>query len=254
MSGVSVPVTDVEIVADRTEESRCDDGFLRLRRLRVRNVHADGTRSREYACDVVSRAHVDAVVVALYEVDTERRVWVVLKDGLRPPVYLRKDKDLAHPDPREYLTVTELAAGVLEEGDEDDAGIAARAAAEAWEECGLRVLPEVVTRLGDALFPSPGVSDEKVHFRAAPVTSAGAHPPAGDGSVMEEGTRIVVLELHDAITRCREGTIPDMKTEIGLLRLAEALGYLPQLGMFVDELPEDVRARFRRLGLEAEAE
>ncbi len=86
------------------------------------------------------------------------------------------------------------------------------------------------------------------------MTSAGAHPPAGDGSVMEEGTRVVVLELHDAITRCREGTIPDMKTEIGLLRLAEALGYLPQLGMFVDELPEDVRARFRRLGLEAEAE
>ena len=45
----------------------------------------------------------------------------------------------------------------------------ARAAAEAWEECGLRIVPELVARLGGEMFPSPGVTDEKVYFRSAAV-------------------------------------------------------------------------------------
>ena len=39
-----------------------------------------------------------------------------------------------------------------------------------------------------------------------------------------------------------------MKTEIALLRLADHVGYLPSLGCFVDELPADLRARWRSLG------
>jgi len=67
---------------------------------------------------------------------------------------------------------------------------------------------------------------------------------------MEEATHPVVLDLDEAVARCRRGAIPDMKTEIALLRLCDQIGYLPQLGLFVDELPEELRGRYRRPGLE----
>ena len=67
--------------------------------------------------------------------------------------------------------------------------------------------------------------------------------------MMEECAKLVVLELGEAIAACRSGAIPDMKTEIGLLRLADHLGYLPQLGCFVDELPPELAARHTPLGV-----
>ena len=60
---------------------------------------------------------------------------------------------------------------------------------------------------------------------------------------MEEAASLVTLELAEAIEACRSGAIPDMKTELGLLRLADHLGYLPQLRCFVDELPPALAAR-----------
>ena len=243
-------VRDIEVVEDRTDGSRCDEGFLRVRRLRVRNVYADGTRSATYDCDVVSRASIDAVAVVLYEVDAARRIRVVLRDGVRPAVFLRKHKNLVVDDAAPYLTIVEMAAGVLEPHDTADDGVEQRAAAEAVEECGLDVDASRVARLGGEMFPSPGVGDEKVFFRSATVAVDEARAPEGDGSVMEEATRPVVFDLDDAITQCRRGEIPDMKTELALLRLADQLGYVAQLGMFVDELPRELRDRYRRLGVE----
>jgi hypothetical protein len=103
--------------------------------------------------------------------------------------------------------------------------------------------------LGGESFASPGTSDEKLRFCCAPAPLAQGSAGAGDGSVMEEGARLVSLELGEAIAACRSGAIPDMKTELGLLRLADHLGYLPQLGCFVDELPPALAARHSRLGL-----
>jgi ADP-ribose pyrophosphatase len=243
-------VTDVEVVEDLTPSARCDVGFLKLKRLRIRNVYADGTRSEPYACDVMSRRDVDAVTVVLYEVDGRRRVRVLLKEGLRPAVFLRKTKALARPDAKPWLFVAEIAAGVLEAADDGDGGIERRAAAEAEEECGLAVDSAAVERLGGAMFPSPGVTDEYVHFRAAQVPVAHGKGGAGDGSKMEEGQRVLVLDLADAITRCRKGEIPDMKTEIGLLRLCDRIGFLPQLGVFADELPPELRALHSSLGVD----
>ena len=40
---------------------------------------------------------------------------------------------------------------------------------------------------------------------------------------MEEFGCLFELDLRDAIGRCRSGEIPDMKTEIALLRLADHL-------------------------------
>jgi hypothetical protein len=68
---------------------------------------------------------------------------------------------------------------------------------------------------------------------------------------MEEVGRLVRLELTAAIEACRRGEIPDMKTELALFRLCDHLGFIPQLGCFASELPEPLRARYRRLGIAA---
>ncbi len=58
-------VTAIEVVEDRTATARCDEGFLRLKRLRARNRRADGSRSPEYPIDVIDRPTLDAVAVCL---------------------------------------------------------------------------------------------------------------------------------------------------------------------------------------------
>ncbi|MGZ3459722.1 MAG: NUDIX hydrolase, partial [Archangium sp.] len=41
-------VTDIEIIEDFSSTARCDEGFLRVRRLRCQNRRADGTASKVY--------------------------------------------------------------------------------------------------------------------------------------------------------------------------------------------------------------
>lgn len=251
---------DIRIVEDRTDGSRCDQGFLRLRRLRLRNVYDDESESRDYDCDLVSRRGVDAVVAVLYAIEADgrgrRTVRVLLREGIRAPIYLRRHKTFVQPDARVYRSLLELVAGMLEPSDgEGPRGLARRARAEAHEEAGLLVPEADFGVLGGETFASPGTGDEKLYYTAAaaPLHEADASAAQGDGSVMEEGAHLVLLELADAIAACRDGTIPDMKTEVGLLRLCERIGYVPQLDRFVDELPAELAARYRRLGVAADA-
>ena len=248
-------VVDLEIVDDRTKSTRSDEGFLRVRRLVLRNVRRDGSRSATYPCDVVSRSRTDAVAIVLYEVGElstgRREVRVALKVAVRAPIYLRRQLKLTQPDTRRYDTIAEIVAGMLEPEDTGISGMIRRAIHEGAEEAGLDLSPHDVLPLGAESFPSPGITDEKVHFRAASVPLDVRRKPSGDGSVMEEGTRVVVLPLAEAIAACRRGDIPDMKTELALLRLADAIGYLPSLDRFVDELPADLRARFTPPGLDS---
>lgn len=241
----------IEIVEDHSSESRCDEGFLQVARLVIRNVYDDGSRSAPYPCDVVSRPGSDAVVAVLYEIDGNRLVRVLLRESPRAPVYLRRRKSFVHPDPREYLLVQEVVAGLVEP--EDSAGVAGlrrRAAIEAYEEAGCSLSEGAFSPIGGETFASPGTSDEKLYYCAGSVCLSAATQPRGDGSVMEEHAELVVRELGQAITACRTGEIPDMKTEIALLRLADHIGYIPQLGCFEHDLPADLRERYRRLGVE----
>lgn len=232
----------IEVVEDRTPDSRCDEGFLRIARLVVRNHYEDGTRSEPYPCDVVRRPGSDAVVAVLYEVDRQGRVQVLLREAARVPVYLRKHGRYVHPDPREYLSLREVVAGMVEESDPPGtAGQRRRAALEAREEAGIETDPADFQPLGGETFASPGTTDEKLFFVAArtPLEPAAA---GGDGSVMEEWCVLHRMELGEAIAACRSGAIPDMKTEVALLRLADHLGYVPQLGRWEKDLPESLRA------------
>lgn len=239
---------DIVVVEDRTDRSSCTDGFLRLSRLTVRNVYDDGSSSEPYPCDIVHRPSSDAMAVVLFH-RQGRRVHVILKEGIRPPIYLRKLAEPVRPDPRLYDSIIEIVAGLIEPEDAGAGGLEQRAWHEAREEVGFDIDRDRVHLLGGESFASPGTSDEKVYFGSVEVPRLVGGQVTGDGTPMEAGQRPVVLELTEAIERCRDGRIPDLKTEVALLRLADQIGYLPQLDLFVSELPTELRSRHRSLGV-----
>jgi ADP-ribose pyrophosphatase len=226
--GARVPkVISIEVIEDRTARSRCDEGFLRLKRLTARNVRADGSRSPEYPIDVIDRPTLDAVAVCLWARGS-RGVEVLTRRGLRPAAYFRRGKQAALPEP-EYLLVEELVAGVVEPGEVGLEALRRRAAAEAREEAGIEVLPERFQSLGAPFFMLPGIASEKIHLLAAEVPRGGgpalaAAPEEGDGSPLEEGAELVWRGLEEAIAACERGEIEDAKTELALRRLSQQLG------------------------------
>jgi ADP-ribose pyrophosphatase len=219
-------IASIEIVEDYTARARCDEGFLRLKRLRARNRRTDGTASPEYPIDVIDRPTLDAVAVCLYA-RTPRGVEVLTRRGLRPAAYFRRGRTAVLPEP-EYLLVEELVAGVLEPGELGLDALRRRGAAEVREEAGIEVAPERLEQLGGPFFPLPGIVSEKIHVLAAEVprpSAAGRYPAPheGDGSPLEEGAVLEWRELDAAIAACERGELEDAKTEIALRRLATRL-------------------------------
>jgi ADP-ribose pyrophosphatase len=213
-----------ELVIERDERVGTG-GSLAIRRLRVHNRRADGTRSASYTCDFIDRPHgQDAVVIALWHRADDGRIHVLVRDGRRPAVSLGRSSELAPlPDRRRDGWLTELPAGIVEPSDRGLTGLLARAVAEAAEEAGFAVAPEAFTLLGAGSYPSPGSVPEKYFFVAAEVDPARQGPLSGDGSPMEEGATTRWLELDAAIAACVAGELEDAKTELGLRRLRDAL-------------------------------
>jgi ADP-ribose pyrophosphatase len=209
-----VEVQGFEVTGD---ERVGEGGYLRLRRMRLRLLLSDGSRTAEGTWDYVERPiGLDAVVVAIFR----RRagtVEVLLRHGVRVPV------QFGRPEKPDRVLFPELVAGIVETGDD----LFQRAAAEAMEEAGLRVAPGSVQLLGPASFPTPGMCAEAFHFLCCEVAAdAVAHPVTGDGSPFEEGARLEWAPLEEALARCGRGEIRDLKTEIGLRRLQQRLGAL----------------------------
>jgi ADP-ribose pyrophosphatase len=223
-------VVSIEIVEDRTAASRCDEGFIHVRRYRARNRRADGSTSREYPIDVVERPTLDAVALCLWA-RGPRGPEVLLRRGLRPAALFRRGRQPVVDEP-DYLLVEELVAGVMEPGERGIAGLRRRAREETLEETGLDVPEERFEPLGGAFFMLPGVASEKIHLLAAEVPRGdrqGAFPAPehGDGSPLEEGAELVWRLLPAAIAACERGEIEDAKTEVGLRRLAGRLAANP---------------------------
>jgi ADP-ribose pyrophosphatase len=219
---------DLEVLSD---ELIGLGGFLHVRRLHLRNLRPDGTRSAEWVCDFVERRKgIDAVVVALWRAAAEApsgRVEVLVRDGLRPALYYgRPAERVPMPEDRERFLLTEAVAGIIEEGEVGEAAIRARAADEAWEEAGVRIDPADFIALGTS-FPSPGMTAERFWFLAARVPPGGEAPLPGDGSPMEEGATTRWLPLDEAIRMCVAGEIEDAKTELILRRLRDRLDRAP---------------------------
>jgi ADP-ribose pyrophosphatase len=212
-----------DLIVD-SDERVGDGGFLAIRRLKLRNERADGSHSTQYVCDAVVRPFgQDAVVVVVYA-NTARGTEVLVRHCLRPALALGRDParaPLAEELPGMFLT--ELVAGIVENGDQGEIGLRARAAHEVHEEAGFLVDQDAVVLLGAGSYPSPGSLVEKFYFAAVEVDPAAQQPLMGDGSPMEEGARTVWLLLDDAIAACRAGELSDLKTEVGLRRFKEQL-------------------------------
>jgi ADP-ribose pyrophosphatase len=220
-------VEAIEIVEDLTATSRCDEGFIHVRRYRARNRRADGSASAVYRIDVVDRPSLDAVAVCLWA-RTPRGVEVLLRRQLRPAVSFRREKATALPE-RAHLLFEELVAGILEPGERGEEAVRRRAAAEVREETGLAVDPSRLAFLGAPFYMLPGIVSEKIHLLVAAVERGGGDdaieaPGEGDGSPMEEGAALAWRELEAAIAACGRGEIEDAKTEVALRRLRERVG------------------------------
>jgi ADP-ribose pyrophosphatase len=224
-------VTDFEVESDGLHGA--ESGFLQIRRVRLRNIRADGSRSAAYVCDFVQRPKgLDAVVVALWHRDAAGRVHVLLRCGLRPALVLGRDPEAAPiPETAEDPYVVEVVAGIVERQDRGRGGVLRRAAIEVAEEAGYDVDPDAVEFLGAGVFPSPGSMPEKFWLTVVEIADREAgQPPRGDGSPMEEGGRILWMPLEAAIEACVAGDIQDAKTELCLRRLRDRLDASPASG------------------------
>ncbi len=212
MSDLELPEVEIDVVEDRSATARCDVGFLRLRRLTLRNRYADGTRSETYAYDLVDRSALDAVAIVLVERnDGEARV--CLRSAIRPPLALRPGGAGA--------VQWEVPAGLIEPGEEGEAGVLACAAREALEEVGARLAPEDFTLLGAAVTLSPGVLAERLSFAVAEVDPGDFGAPTEDGTPVEERARVRFLPISEALAACADGRVSDIKTELAIRRLAD---------------------------------
>jgi ADP-ribose pyrophosphatase len=217
MSELEKPEVAIDVVEDRTPS---DGGFLRVRRLLLRNRYGSAEVSRDYAYDCVERAAIDAVAIVLYARTPDR---VCVRSAIRPPLSLRPSYALpiaaTHADP----TLFEIPAGLVEPDEHGEEGLRACAARETMEEVGLPIAADAFFRLGPAVFLSPGLSAEKIYFLAAEADPESAGAPSLDGSPVEERAIVRWLMLDDALDACRTGAIEDAKTEVAIRRLIEHL-------------------------------
>jgi ADP-ribose pyrophosphatase len=204
-----LPKIALDVVADRSDER---EGFLALKRYEVVVVD-DDKRSRPMRYDMIERRALDAAVMAAHHLDAAGRPCVYLRSALRPPVALRSIA------PKLGGVLWELPAGLIEPGEEPRAG----AARELEEELGFRVTADALLPLGPWGLPAPGFVGEIHFFFHVRVDPSTRQEPRGDGSPLEEAARIVSMPLEDALAACKEGRIPDTKTELALRRLVEIL-------------------------------
>jgi ADP-ribose pyrophosphatase len=217
-----LPRIDVEVVADHSAELRGDAGFLRLRRVTLRNRRPDGTASRDYRYDLVERDAMDAVAIVLVARGAAGgELRVCLRSALRPPLAFRPGYALPLAETSAAPVVWEVPAGLVEPEEHGEAGLRACAAREAHEETGLEVEASAFTTLGPAVVLSPGVLAEKVHFLVALVEPERAGTPTEDGSPVEADAVVCFLPLSVALAAARDGRVTDVKTEVALRRLAE---------------------------------
>lgn len=216
------PAIELEVVEDHTAETGPAEGFLRVRRVSLRNRHPDGHTSRVYRYDLIERDAMDAVGIVLEAEGDEPRV--CLRSALRPPMRFRDRYAIPLPPDDRSHVLWEVPAGLVEPHERGEAGLRGCASRETLEEVGLEVAPERFDSLGPPVALSPGVLGEKLHFLHAVVDPSRRGVPLEDGSPTEERAAIRFVPLREALAATRDGRIQDVKTEVALRRLAERRG------------------------------
>lgn len=212
------PRVRIEVVRDRSATSKVDEGFIRVRRLELKNHYEDGSESDTYPYDCAERTAMDAVGIVLHTNDGR----VCLRSSIRPPLAFRVGYSLPLPG-NDDPTLFEIPAGLVEADEHGEEGLAGCAARETQEEVGLPVEASAFSRLGVGVYLTPGLIAEKIHFFHAIVDPDSAGVPSLDGSPVEERASVEWVPLEDALDACRDGRIEDIKTELALRRLSDLL-------------------------------
>ena len=212
------PAIAIDVLDDRSASARCDQGFLRLRRLTLRNRYPDGSASEPYPYDLVERDAMDAAIIVLHRV-RDGELEVCVRSSLRPPLGVRP-AEAASP-----TVIWELPAGLIEP---DEAGtwegVCACAERETLEETGYRVPAARFEPLGSPTYLSPGVLAERLHYVVASLEGCPAGEPTLDGSPVEEGSALRFVTLADAIAAIDAGHLQDAKSEVALRRFLAIAG------------------------------
>src|SRR5262245_46893002 len=128
------PALRLELVDDTTARSRCDEGFVRLRRRTLRLVFPDGQTSEPFAYDEAYREACGAVVVVPWSRAPQGEARVSLRSALRPPVALREARVEPAGAPPPPSQLWEICAGLVEPDERGEGGLVRCAARELGEE------------------------------------------------------------------------------------------------------------------------
>lgn len=211
----------MNVVEDTTEGSRCDRGFVRVRRRKISVTFADGSTSAPFPYDEAWRENLDAVAIAAHYRDARGAPHVYLRSAVRPPLALRPPEPVPPAQTEAPGGVWELPAGLVEADERTAEGLARCAAREVEEELGFRVDAARYLSLGRGMFPTPGLIAERIHFFHVEVDPTSRAVPSEDGSALERDATVFAIALDEAMALVRRGVIEDMKTELGLRRLVE---------------------------------
>ncbi len=223
----ALPSVRLTIVGDTTATSKCDEGYLRVKRLSLVARYGDApVASAHFRYDTVERWNQDAVaVVPHFQREGVRHV--ILRSAVRPPLALRPDPIIGSPIPLPdgvaHGELWEICAGLVEKDERTPEGLVRCVVRETHEELGLRVAEAKVHQLGGAMLPSSGIIGEVIYIYECEVDPDAYEPPEGDGSPLEHGARIHHVPLDEALDWCERGLLPDAKTELGIRRLASRL-------------------------------
>src|SRR6188768_2161898 len=216
---LSFPKLRLELLEDLSPPDQT--GFLRLVRHRYRAHYPDGTTSVPFVYDIVDRSALDAVVIVAHFVSPDGTPRVFLRSAFRPPLTLRERAHSPLPEEACDGHLWELPAGLVELGEQSEAGVVRAAQRELLEELGFDVGVDALLPLGHSTFPAPGFVAERHFYFEVEVEPAARREPALDGSALEHFGKVIDLPVGEALELCRQGVIEDAKTELGLRRLQE---------------------------------
>ncbi|MFO0589106.1 MAG: NUDIX hydrolase [Polyangiaceae bacterium] len=195
--------------------------FLTVRRAMYRLRFTNGEVSEPFAYDIVERTRLDAVIIAAHFRGTDGKRHVYLRSALRPPVATRVREDSPVRERDDLGSMWELPAGLVEVDERSPEGLVACAVRELHEELGFDVAPADVRALGPSAFPAPGMVGERHFYFHVEVAPDARKIPLEDGSPLERHAQVISAPLDELLDVARRGGLEDLKTELGLRRLAE---------------------------------
>ncbi|MGZ3450604.1 MAG: NUDIX hydrolase, partial [Polyangiales bacterium] len=221
----SLPAIRLEVTEDYPARSKCDEGYLRLKRRFIKAHYPEGGASEPFKYDAVERWNQDAVSVLLHFVRDGVR-HVILRSAVRPPLALRPqplvEAGIPYPPGARQGELWEVPAGLIEKDETGREGLINCVVRETKEEVGIDLDRARVKELGGVLFPSSGIIGEAVFLFEAEIDPPTALEPEGDGP-LEKGAKLALIPFDRALDWCDRGLLPDGKTELSLRRLDSRL-------------------------------